>query len=131
MASGLAPAIVGNALSDLKGSTSGANILSPKFGRGPRISNSVWASGGWSGAQAPSSKKRKEPGGMPGEHTGSGMVEAAMTTGEGTTAPVAVQIAALQALEALLTSVSSSLVHHFSASSFFEDMVSPEGNDFV
>jgi hypothetical protein len=104
MASGLAPAIVGNALSDLKGSTSGANVLSPKFGRGPRISNSVWASGGWSSAQAPNSKKRKEPGGMPGEHPGSGMVEAAISTAEGT-APVAVQIAALQALEALLTSV--------------------------
>lgn len=105
MASGLAPAIVGNALSDLKGSTSGANILSPKFGRGPRISNSAWASGGWSSAQATNSKKRKEPGGMPGEHPGSGMVEVAISTGEGT-APVPVQIAALQALEALLTSVS-------------------------
>ena len=105
MASGLAPAIVGNALSDLKGSTSGANLLSPKFGRGPRASDSVWASGGWNSAQATNSKKRKEPGRMPGEHTGSSMVEAAISTGEGT-APVAVQIAALQALEALLTSVS-------------------------
>ncbi|KAG0632018.1 hypothetical protein M758_1G298300 [Ceratodon purpureus] len=103
MASGLAPAIVGNALSDLKGSTSGSNILSPKFGRGPRISNSVWASGGWSSAQATNTKKRKEPGGIPGDHPGSVMVEAAISAGEGT-APVAVQIAALQALEALLTS---------------------------
>jgi hypothetical protein len=107
MASGLAPAVVGNALSDLKGSNSGANILSPKCVRGPRTSHPVWASGGWSGTQVTNQKKRKEPGGLPCEHPVNGMVDAVPnTTGEGT-APVAVQIAALQALEALLTSVSA------------------------
>nr|XP_024382247.1 uncharacterized protein LOC112285560 isoform X5 [Physcomitrium patens] len=102
MASGLAPAIVGNALSDLKGSTPEGSIPSPKLGRGPPISNSVWASGGWSGSHATNTKKRKEPGGIPGENLCSG-VDSAIATGGGT-APVAVQIAALKALEALLTS---------------------------
>lgn len=107
MAPALAPAVVGNALSDLKGSTTGPNILSPKFARAPRTNNPLWTPGGWSGAQATNHRKRKEPGGLPGEHPCNGMVDAASNTGEGM-APVAVQTAALQALEALLTSVSGS-----------------------
>jgi len=103
MASALAPAVVGNALSDLKGTTSGANILSPKFSRGPHISTPVWVPGSWAGSQSSNHRKRKEAGGMPAsEHPGNGMAEAASSC-EGS-ASAAVQIAALQALEALLTS---------------------------
>lgn len=54
-----------------------------------------------------------------------------MTTGEGTTAPVAVQIAALQALEALLTSVSSSFVTTFQLHHSSRIWYSLKGNDFV
>ncbi len=108
MASALAPAVVGNALSDLKGTTSGANILSPKFSRGPHISTPVWVPGSWAGSQSSNHRKRKEAGGMPaGEHPGNGMAEAASSC-DGS-ASAAVQIAALQALEALLTSVSNGI----------------------
>lgn len=106
MASALAPAIVGNALSDLKCSMSGANTT--LLARGPQ--NTVLASGGWTGSQGGNLKKRKEPGGMPSHHANRTGDELSVTE-EGIT-PVAVQIAALQALEALLTSVSS-LFHLF------------------
>lgn len=95
MASALAPAVVGSAFLDLKGSSSREHLSS----------NPVKASGVGNGSQGINSRKRKEAGGVPGDHSINGLAEAANTEGEGK-APLAVQTAALQALEALLNTVS-------------------------
>jgi hypothetical protein len=84
MASALAPAVVGSAFLDLKGSSSKEHL---PF-------NVVKASSG-------SSRKRKEAGGLPIN----GLADLASTEEENR-APLAVQVAALQALEALLNTVS-------------------------
>ncbi|KAL3676981.1 hypothetical protein R1sor_026929 [Riccia sorocarpa] len=104
MASALAPAVVGSALSDLKGSTSGMSAFSPKAARTPRMNNTGWTSGNaqW-GGQNTNHRKRKEPGGGISNDQSNGTPEAANNLGEGA-ATAAVQIAALRALEALLTS---------------------------
>ncbi|KAG0609883.1 hypothetical protein M758_7G021100 [Ceratodon purpureus] len=92
MTSALAPAVVGSALLDLKGSSSREH-LPP--------SNVAKTSGVSSGSQGTNSKKRKEAGGLPGDHSINDLAEVANVEGEGR-APLAVQVAALQALEALL-----------------------------
>ena len=96
MTSALAPAVVGSALLDLKGSSSREH-LPP--------SNVAKTSGVSSGSQGTNSKKRKEAGGLPGDHSINDLAEVANVEGEGR-APLAVQVAALQALEALLNTVS-------------------------
>lgn len=92
MASALAPAVVGSVFFDLKGSSSGEHLSS----------NAVKAS------QGINSRKRKEAGGLPagGDHATNGLTEGASTEGGEGRAPLAVQVAALQALEALLNTVS-------------------------
>ncbi|KAL2608984.1 hypothetical protein R1flu_027557 [Riccia fluitans] len=104
MASALAPAVVGSALSDLKGSTAGTSVLSPKAARTPRMNNTAWTPGNaWVG-QNTNHRKRKEPGGgIANDHHSNGTPEGANNLGEGA-ATAAVQVAALRALEALLTS---------------------------
>ena len=95
MASALAPAVVGSSLLDLKGSSS----------REHPSSNVAKASGVSSGFRGINSRKRKEAGGLPDDHSINGLTEVANHEGDGR-APVAVQVAALQALEALLNTVS-------------------------
>ncbi|CAM6128296.1 unnamed protein product [Calypogeia fissa] len=102
MASALAPAVVGSALADLKGSALGTSVLSPNSARTPRSNVSGWTPGAWNGQPA-NLRKRKEPGGQPHEQQNNGATENLSNVAEGT-ATVAVQIAALRALEALLTS---------------------------
>ncbi|BBN19841.1 proline-, glutamic acid- and leucine-rich protein 1 [Marchantia polymorpha subsp. ruderalis] len=104
MASALAPAVVGSALSDLKGSTLATSIFSPKASRTPRMNSSGWAPGNTWGGQNTNHRKRKEPGGcISNDHQNNGTPEGAANMSEGA-ATAAVQIAALRALEALLTS---------------------------
>lgn len=104
MASALAPAVVGSALADLKGSTLGTSGFSPKSVRAPRLIASGWTPGAWNG-QTTTHRKRKDPGGQPNEHQNNGASENPSNVADGT-ATVAVQIAALRSLEALLTSAS-------------------------
>jgi hypothetical protein len=96
MASALAPAVVGSALLDLKGSSYREHLPS---------SNVVKASGVSNGSQGINSRKRKEAGGLPGDHSINDLAEVTNNEGGGR-APTAVQVAALQALEALLNTVS-------------------------
>lgn len=104
MASALAPAVVGQALVDLKCSSPGSSLFSPKGARTPRMNNVVWAQGSWAGGQPQGSRKRKEPGSLPCDQV-NGMGDAVLPSNEGGD-PFSVQTAALQAMEALLTSVS-------------------------
>lgn len=98
MASELAPPLIDNLLADLKGA---ANVCAPCSINSPNVP--AWAQGvlGW--GHSPSSRKRKDPGSMQMD-----MLPAlrAMETGadiSDATCTVAVQIAALEAMEALLT----------------------------
>ncbi|XP_024531782.1 uncharacterized protein LOC9642071 [Selaginella moellendorffii] len=96
MAEALAPVVVGNALSDLRGSASGSFVFSP---RGTRPGSTMSTVAAW--GPGINQKKRKEPGGVPVDHQGNGMPDASCFNE--IVIPVSVQISALQALEALLT----------------------------
>lgn len=109
MASALAPAVVGSAIFDLKG---------PSSREHPPSSNVAKATGVSSGSQGINSRKRKEAGGFPGDNSVNGLAEATNNEGDGR-APLAVQVAALQALEALLNTVSIFYTSYDSREPFF------------
>lgn len=94
MVSALAPTVVGSAFSDLKDSSSrehpSSNAKDIDFDRG---------------SQGAKSKKRKAAGGSPGDHLMNGHADVDNTEEQGR-APLAVEVAALQALEALLNTAS-------------------------
>lgn len=96
MASALAPAVVRSALFDLKGSTSREHLSFSNSMKVPEVGND---------SVKLNPRKRKEPGSVPVEQSINGVAESAKDEGDGKPA-LAVQVAALQALEALLNTVS-------------------------
>lgn len=92
MASALAPAVVRSALFDLKGSTSREHLSFSNSMKVPEVGND---------SVKLNPRKRKEPGSVPVEQSINGVAESAKDEGDGKPA-LAVQVAALQALEALL-----------------------------
>lgn len=96
MTSALAPVVVGSTLLDLKGSSSRDHLPPSNVAKTSRVST---------GSQGTNSKKHKEAGGLPGDHSINDLAEVANVEGDVRT-PLAVQVAALQALEALLNAVS-------------------------
>ncbi|KAJ7519067.1 hypothetical protein O6H91_20G021200 [Diphasiastrum complanatum] len=105
MAEALAPVVVGNALPDLKVPNPAMKPFSPKGVLTSRTINPSGLGGAWCDSR--NQRKRKEPGGLPVDQA-SILLDESGVTDEGST-PIPVQIAALEALEALLTAGGSLL----------------------